>query len=250
MNEDITYFKDTSVKISRQDYAAKKSDMLLHDHDFLTVSFLLSGSLIEHTPKATKIVRPGNILIKPPSLMHGDLFTEDCSILSFKIYDWEYYDFNRDAWEILSQPGSIKHFLNVVNNTDKKESLMGLEKMLGSVINTKKKATARIPDRIKQVKKMVDVHFLESLKISELAKEVNLHPVYLGNAFKAHYTMDIKTYQQQLRMHFAVSKMIAKKDSLTQISYATGYADQSHFSREFKKSTNFSPKKFTALLNL
>ena len=48
--KDITYFEDSSIKVNCQNYKKKQSDMLPHDHDYLTVSLLLTGSLMGDAP--------------------------------------------------------------------------------------------------------------------------------------------------------------------------------------------------------
>lgn len=222
--------------------------MKVHSHGYLTVSLLLTGSLIEHTPIATKIVKSGNVLIKPPGLMHENIFTEDCSILSFKLFDYNYYHFNWKTWTILEQPTLLKQFLNVLHQKDKKHALSKLKSAL--FYSSKEDVPVKIPQKIRHLKTIIDVHFLELLHVNDLAKEVNLNPVYAGQAFKQYYHTDIKSYQQQLRLHFAISQMCNQKENLTQIAYKTGFSDQSHFSKTFKKNINITPKKFTALVNL
>jgi AraC-like DNA-binding protein len=247
--KDITYFEDSSIKVNRQNYKKRQSDMLPHDHDYLTVSLLLAGSLIEHTSMGTETVKAGSVLIKPSGLIHGDIFTENCTLLSLKIYDWNYYRFDLKNWEIIQQNILLKNFLKIVTSKNKKESLNQLKTDIAFITN-KTDIKKTVPHKIKHVRKLIDTRFLEPIQITQLAKEVHMHPVHLGRTFKAHYKIDIKAYQQQLRTHFAVSEMLAKKNNLTQIAHATGYSDQSHFSREFKKSTDFSPKKIATLLNV
>ncbi len=123
INQDVIYYEDNSLKISRQNYLKKENDMLPHDHDFLTISLLLSGSLIEHTSKETKIVKSGSVLIKPAALMHSDMFTENCTILSLNLFDWNYHNFDCKNWEIIEQNMLLKCFLKIIKDRDKKQSL-------------------------------------------------------------------------------------------------------------------------------
>ena len=109
-NQDITYFKDSSIKVSRRSYKKGQSDMLPHNHEYLTVSLLIAGSLIEHTSTGIKTVKPGSVLIKPPALIHGDTFTDNCTLLSVKIYDLDYYKFDCKNWEIIHQNMLLKCF--------------------------------------------------------------------------------------------------------------------------------------------
>jgi AraC-like DNA-binding protein len=76
-----------------------------------------------------------------------------------------------------------------------------------------------------------------------MAKRVNKHPVYLTRAFKSHYGFDIKTFQKNLRLGHALAQKLNTEKSLTEIAYESGFSDQSHFNREFKKATGFTPKK-------
>lgn len=249
MKKESTFHKDDSLFINRQNYVKRQSDMEIHGHDYLTVSFILAGSLIEHTSDSTKIVKAGSVLIKPPALKHSNIFTENCAILSCKIYDFKYYNLNWKTWTVLPKSGLLKQFLQVIKHTNKKKSLTNLKEALLFTVH-KENPTIKVPEKIMHIKNLIDIHFSETLKIADLAREVNLNSMYVGQAFKQYYKTDIKSYQQELRMHFTVSNMFIQTENLTQIGYKAGYADQSHFSRAFKKSTDVSPKNFTRLLNL
>jgi AraC-like DNA-binding protein len=245
----MVYFEDNSLKISAQNYSFNKSDMLSHDHSYLTISILLSGSLIEHTPQGTKHIKSGCVLIKPAYLNHSNEFTKNCTILSLKIYDWEYYKLDFRNWKVIEQNMLLKYFLRSIKYNDKKLVLNDLNQNL-TLIKNSACFNKNIPRRIKEIKEIIDNHFIDSLQIDQLAKDANIHPAYLGRTFNDYYGIDIKTYQHQLRLSFAISEMITGNKSLSQISYLAGYSDQSHFSRQFKKAFEFSPKKIASILNV
>jgi AraC-like DNA-binding protein len=244
----MIYYQDNSIKISRLNYTKEKNDMTPHDHDFLTVSLLLSGKLIENADMESKIVYPGNVLIKPPALRHGNLFLQDSMILSIKIYDIDYYKFNYENWMIIQQNSLLKYFLNVINSADIKNNLELLNDMI-KICSKTEHCIKKVPKKMELVKQLIETNFLESISISKLANEFNIHPVHLGRSFKSCFGIDIKSYQHQLRIHYCLSNLILKKQNLTQLAYEAGYSDQSHFTREFKKSTDMTPKKITQILS-
>jgi AraC family transcriptional regulator len=243
--KDNTYFEDGSIKIKKSYYSEFKNNMQPHNHDYLSISLLLSGSLIEHTTSGTTIAKPGSLLIKPSALIHSDIFTENCTILSLNIYDWKYYNLDFENWKIIQQNNTLKHFINLINNKDKKKNIYQIKEHI-----TQKNTKCAVPIWLKKIKEIIDHHFLETLQVSRLAKDAKVHPAYLGKVFKIHFGTDIKSYQRQLKIHYAVSKITNKTANLTQIAYDSGFSDQSHFSRELKKTTSFTPKTISNLLNV
>lgn len=240
-----TYFEDGSITIKKSHYSEFKNNMQPHNHDFLSISLLLSGSLIEHTTTGTTIAKPGSLLIKPQELIHSNIFTENCTILSLNIYDWKYYNLDCENWKIIHQNNTLKHFISLINNKDKQENIYRIKEHL-----IPKNEERSVPLWLEKIKEIIDYHFLETLQVSRLAREAKVHPAYLGKAFKTHFGTDIKSYQKQLKIHYAVSKITNNTGNLTQIAYDSGFSDQSHFSRELKKTTNFTPKTISNLLNV
>ncbi len=245
IEKDKTYFEDGSIKIKKSHYSEFKNNMQPHNHDYLSISLLLSGRLIEHTVTGTTLVKPGSLLIKPQALTHSDIFTENCTILSLNVYDWKYYNLDCKNWEIIHQNNTLKYFINLINNNDRQKNIYKIKEHL-----TLKNTEYSVPLWLKNIKEIIDLHFLETLQVSRLAKEANVHPAYLGKIFKAYFGTGIKSYQKQLKIHYAVSKITNNSGNLTQIAYDSGFSDQSHFSRELKKTTTFTPKAISNLLNV
>ncbi len=86
-------------------------------------------------------------------------------------------------------------------------------------------------------------HCTDNVKLRDLAKVAGLSPYYLLRVFKASVGIPPHLYQQQLRVGKA-KQLLANGFSLAMTSIETGFADQSHFSRQFKKITGLTPARY------
>jgi len=95
-----------------------------------------------------------------------------------------------------------------------------------------------------RVSEILHERFRDSLTISWIAGEVDIHPVYLGSAFRRYCGRGIGDYIRQLRVNHAARELAGSESSLVDIGQASGFADQSHFSRIFKRFTGMTPAKY------
>ena len=123
---------------------------------------------------------------------------------------------------------------------DKKTALAELSNYLKEL--HRKRAEKSPPPWVLSLKGNLDQYYTEDLQVKDLAKDIGKHPVHVARTFKAYFGIDIKKYLQQLRLHHASTKIIEGQQNLTRITYETGFYDQSHFSRSFKKSTEITPR--------
>mgnify|MGYP000524795769 CR=1 FL=1 len=90
----------------------------------------------------------------------------------------------------------------------------------------------------------IHISFRENLPISELAASVHLSLSSFLRKFKACFNMTPKEYIRHLRVQEACHKIIQTTHSFAEISYECGFADQSHFSREFSKIMKETPSSY------
>jgi AraC family transcriptional regulator len=88
--------------------------------------------------------------------------------------------------------------------------------------------------------------FLERPSLQELGKVAGVSPEHLNRAFRRSYGMSTAEYLRHLRLDWAADRLRKSDDSLAEIACAAGFADQSHFTRRFKRQFGATPAMFRA----
>ena len=84
----------------------------------------------------------------------------------------------------------------------------------------------------------------ENLSLAELSAELGVHPVHISRTVPAFLDTTLGDYLRKLRVRKALPLLLSQEQSLTQIAYASGFSDQSHFTRVFKSYFGQTPAKF------
>lgn len=96
---------------------------------------------------------------------------------------------------------------------------------------------------IRRVREFISENFAENITLQDLAEIARLSPFHLNRVFAKEIGIPPHVFQNQLRIEKA-RELIAQKKSLAEIASETGFSDQSHFTRFFKRYTGVTPKKF------
>lgn len=90
----------------------------------------------------------------------------------------------------------------------------------------------------------------DAARLSLLAREVGVHPVYLARTFRRHHRCSVRDYVHALRHTRAVQRMATSSQSLAEVALACGYADQSHMSRDCRRHLGLSPRQCRSWLRM
>lgn len=105
----------------------------------------------------------------------------------------------------------------------------------------KQKKGKKKPDWVKEIKEMIQDQIDTSLSLKKLSKGLDINPSYLSREFSKHFNdLSFGDYIRKQRIDKAI-ELMQDKYSLTEIAYLTGFSDQSHFTRIFKKQTGHNP---------
>jgi AraC-like DNA-binding protein len=102
------------------------------------------------------------------------------------------------------------------------------------------------PKWLERVKNILEQRFAEPFKLSEIAAEAGVHPVHLAREFRKHYGTSVGEYVRRVRIEYACRELMDSNAAVTNIAFAAGFADQSHFSRTFKRLCGTTPGKYRA----
>jgi transcriptional regulator GlxA family with amidase domain len=94
-----------------------------------------------------------------------------------------------------------------------------------------------------RTKQFLDDHFADRVTLHELARLTGLSPYHLNRSFCR--KIGIPPHAYQLRMRIARAKIALRRgSSIARVAMATGFADQSHFTRVFKRFEGDTPAQF------
>lgn len=97
---------------------------------------------------------------------------------------------------------------------------------------------------IKKAIRYISQNFSRSLTLDEVAEHVHLNSAYFSTLFKQSTGSSFKEYLNMVRIEES-KRLLANTDySIIDISLATGFEDQSYFSKVFKKYTGLTPKQY------
>lgn len=107
-----------------------------------------------------------------------------------------------------------------------------------------KQKSRKIPSWAKELKEIIQDQIDTNLALSlkEISQSLDVHPTYLSREFSKYFDdLSFGDYIRKLRIEKAIELLKNPKHSLAEIAYLTGFSDQSHFARIFKKTMGKSP---------
>ncbi|MDB5032601.1 chromate resistance protein ChrB domain-containing protein [Mucilaginibacter sp.] len=124
-----------------------------------------------------------------------------------------------------------------------------VDQMLLDVFNKyiKQNDSKKAPDWAKELKEMIQDQLDTNITLSlqQASNELEINSAYLSREFSKYFdNLSFGDYIRKLRIDKAKNLMDITPYSLTEIAYLTGFSDQSHFTRIFKKQTGQNPSAY------
>lgn len=98
--------------------------------------------------------------------------------------------------------------------------------------------------QIKEAKAILVERMTQAPSIAELAREVGISEYKLKSGFKEMYGNTVGGFLLDYKMNSAKSMLDARDLQVSEVAYALGYGNPSHFITAFKKKYGITPKKY------
>lgn len=232
-----------------------------HLHKQIEIMYMLDGSLRSMVDGNEAVLYPGDLSICFPNLIHStESIGESKAILI--IFDAEFVD--AFANELLkSSPqnpfvkkeqisdiisSSIKMILKTYTNMEDIRIPMGyMHVMLASLfpdlllIESKK---ADMQDACHLILEYIDRHFTEDISLDSLSKALGISKYYISHTFSNKIRTSFPSYLNRCRIDHAKNLLRNTNDSVTEISFNSGFNSTRTFYRAFREYYGISPKEY------
>jgi AraC-like DNA-binding protein len=209
----------------------------------------------------------GSLFVVQPGETHGNYtrHSEGCSYrtlnitpetftrLIFEVTGSDTYSFSMRSPVVLDveviHAFTKAHRTFEVTNSDLKRDSVLLE--LFAVLMTRhgeqKPALAKVGSErsaIKRVREYLKENIAENVLLKHLAQMANLSPFHLNRAFSLETGLPPHAYQTQLRI-IQAKRLLQLGEPLSDVASKVGFADQSHFTRQFKRIVGTTPGQYS-----
>jgi AraC family transcriptional regulator len=227
-----------------------------HSHEQAYFCLVLKGTYTESYGRQARTCKTATLIFHPADEPHADHFHSDSRCFNIQM-DEGWIERLRQHPIALQEPKDFQTGLlprlamrlyDEFRKADELSSLIvegiALE-MMGEAGRYLSKKTDRVPPHwLIEARHLLHDHFTEPLSLSQQAACVGVHPVHLAREFRRFYHCTIGDYIRQLRIKFACEKLVQSDLPLSEIALASGFFDQSHFTRTFKQLTGKTPQAY------
>ncbi len=98
--------------------------------------------------------------------------------------------------------------------------------------------------KVGEMSRFIAENYAGSLRLSDVAQHVGLHPNYAMTLFRRHYGLTLNTYLTRLRVSQAQYLLISTDRDVLQIAFETGFGSISRFYEIFKATTGHTPRQY------
>jgi len=235
---------------------SSRATLPTHAHELSHFCFVLAGSYQEHIAGKRFDRGPAALVYYPPDVSHGEEHLTRGRHFLVEI-DFKPLEKVRDYGAHLCDPVLVGNYSSLwlaarmYREFSERDgfSTLALESLTTELLIAASRQYTREPERkappwLASVKDFLRDNFSEPPALDELAGAAGVHPTHLTRVFRQFEHCTVGDYVREARIDYARRRMLGTKEPLVEIALAAGFADQTHFTRSFKRVTGMTPTEF------
>jgi AraC family transcriptional regulator len=230
-----------------------------HSHELAYFTLILGGAYSEKFGSRTSFHEPMSVLWHRSGIYHKDrigsgggrFFTVEVrpdTVESLREYRGIPPDLAEQSTDLVWLATRLFHeFKNWHECSELIAEGLVLE-MLGACGRHAATTERQPPNWLNTVVEKLNDEFTAPFSSSELAETARVHPIHLAAVFRKFHRQTIGEYVQQRRVSHASKLLIEGDLPLADVAFESGFSDQSHLNRIFKRYTGVTPGAFRGSL--
>ena len=223
-----------------------------HRHEESYMTFVLSGGYRERSRGRTRACEARSLVLHPAGETHEDDFAERPTRCLNVVIRSSFAARLGEAAAPLDRgdvvrgvDGIASRLASEMRRGDAAAELIveGLLLELFGTLSRDGREIRRTPAWLAEAHSIVTRRFARKIGLAELAGEVGVHPAHLARAFRNRYGVTVGEHVRALRIA-AARERIAEGVALATVAAEAGFADQSHFTRTFRRLLGVSPAEY------
>lgn len=252
----------------RDVFDARNLSFDAHSHDVLELAILVQGRCTYVNRGRSSVIVPGTTTIMNPEDVHSCV-PDNSAPLAFRLFYFDPLWVSGIQDDDGDRSGNFEPFacthtmaagvyqsLEMIFQTFSKPNVDVLEKEccaveaiagINRLLDKRADAAAGDHPRMARAAEYISDCCSSELKLDDVAREVGLSNGHLIRSFKRQFGMSPYSYLINRRIQVARG-MIKQGASIVEAAYSTGFYDQSHFHKAFKRLTGVTPGDFVKAL--
>lgn len=258
-NEELPFIEARSIRDGRSVCYAP------HTHERFSIGTVVSGRSIYVNGRSRQRIGPGTVVIINPEEVHACNPDQD-GCWSYRMYyvdtSWlaelQYElglsrnaDFHAFATKMTADAAPYRQLNRlydtlcspVVDLLQKQCEAVAVFAELQQRFAPGRLALQKTPPSLLRAVEYIHAHYGQSLKLQDICAAAGLSPAYLIRSFKQRYGMTPHAYLLNYRIRHGRTQL---KDGtpIAEVALNTGFADQAHFQRSFKRFVAATPQQY------
>ena len=223
--------------------------------------FVLKGRLEMFIGADRCPASPGTCLLLPPGIRHGGIGAYPADLSFFWIHFSPAGEMEEDLLKHLplrfdaGNPARLadcfRQFLSL--QADAVADPDGLDLLAELILHEAFRESGgatlhpELPSLMQELRKILRLRFREPLSTSQIARELQCNPDYLGRVHKCWFSESVTDALNRIRIRHAMELLSSSSLTIAQIADEVGFNDPAYFRRRFFRSCAMTPRAYRKL---